>query len=140
LKAILTKKFVDKITYEVIGDAIEVHKVLGPGLLESVYHKCIKHELKLRDIFFESEKNVPIVFKDFASTTDLRCDLYVENCLLVELKSVDIMAPIFITKSLSYANLLQAPKAVIINFNVNNIFKEGQKTYVTKYYESLPNE
>lgn len=140
MKIGMTKKFVDHISYEVIGAAIEVHKALGPGLLESIYHKCMKHELGLRKLSFESEKNVPIVFKEFYSNTDLRCDLFVENCVLVELKSVDLIAPIFITKTISYSNLLEAGKGILINFNVNNIFKEGQKTFVTKFYETLPNE
>ena len=84
----MTEKKLNEISYNVIGAAIEVHKALGPGLLESIYHECLKHELSLRDISFVSEMDVQVVYKDLPLTTYLRCDLFVENCLVVELKSV----------------------------------------------------
>ncbi|GAB5552977.1 MAG: GxxExxY protein [Saprospiraceae bacterium] len=119
------------------GAAIEVHKVLGPGLLESVYHKCMIHELTLRRIAFQSEHQVPIQYKNLQLVADLRCDLFVENILAVELKVVEAIHPIHEAQLLTYMKLLEAPKGLLINFNVTNIYKEGQKAYVLETYKSL---
>ena len=89
----ITKKYLDKLSYAVLGAAIEVHKDLGPGLLENVYHECIKHELSLRNIKFVTELIVPVNFKGLAIDVDLRCDLFVENLLVVELKAVSASFP-----------------------------------------------
>ncbi|MEQ1763169.1 MAG: GxxExxY protein [Pyrinomonadaceae bacterium] len=134
----MTKKDLDKLNYEVLGAAIEVHKAIGPGLLESVYHECLKHELNLRGINFLTELVVPVTFKGVSVTTDLRCDLYVEGKLVVELKTVSDFAPIHQAQLLTYMKLLSAPKGLLINFNSVNIFKNGQKTLVNDLYRSLP--
>ena len=84
----ITQKYLDDLTYEIIGSAIEVHKNMGRGLLESVYHQCLKEELSYRKINFHTEMKVPIIYKTKELITDFRCDLFVENCLVVELKSV----------------------------------------------------
>ncbi len=136
----ISKKYLDELTYQVIGAAIEVHKYLGPGLLESVYHKCMMHELDLRAINYKSELNVEIKFKELLLISDLRCDLFIEECLMVELKAIDLIPPVFEAKLLSYMKLKEAPKGIMINFNVVNIFKEGQKTYVNDYFAKLPEE
>lgn len=73
----LTKTYINDLTYQVNGAIIEVHKILGPGLLESVYHKCLKYELTLRNIAFLSEVNFPILYKELELTTDFRCDILV---------------------------------------------------------------
>ena len=124
-------------TYEIIGAAIEVHKELGPGLLESVYHKCLKKELETRQIQFETELSVPIEYKGEDIDADLRCDFFVDDCIVVEIKSIDNFKPIFEAQLLTYMKLLKAPKGILINFNVQNIFKEGQKTYVNDYFRNL---
>ena len=90
----LTKSKLKELIYKVNGAAIEVHKALGPGLLESVYHKCLKHELTERGISFQSELIVPVNFKGLRLDTELRCDLYVENILPVELKAVEYVLPV----------------------------------------------
>jgi len=136
----MTKKFLDNLTYEVIGAAIEVHKTIGPGLLESVYHECLKHELGLRGIWFATELIVPVRFKNVALETDLRCDLFIEKALVVELKSVAALAPIHDAQLLTYMKLLEAPKGLLVNFNSVNIFKEGQKTFVNELFRALPPE
>jgi GxxExxY protein len=130
----LTKKKLDDLVYQVNGAAIEVHKALGPGLLESIYHECMKHELDLRGIKYCSEYVIPIEYKGFEASTVLRCDLLVEEILVVELKAVTEIQPIFETILLSYMKLLKLPKGLMINFNVKNIFHEGQKTYVNELY------
>ena len=127
----------DFITYEVIGAAIEVHKALGPGLLESVYHKCLKKELEVRGINFETELCVPINYKGENVDVDLRCDFFIDNCIIVEIKSVDSIKPIFEAQLLTYMKLLKSPKGILINFNVQNLFKEGQKTFVNEYFRTL---
>ena len=133
----ITQKYLDDLTYEIIGSAIEVHKTAGRGLLESVYHQCMKEELSHRKINFFTEMKVPIIYKTKELTTDFRCDLFVENCLVVELKSVLEMNSIFEAQLLTYMKLLKAPKGIIINFNCFNIFKEGQKTFVNEYFKLL---
>jgi GxxExxY protein len=136
----LTKAYLDKLTREVIGAAIEVHREMGPGLLEKIYHKCMERELDLRGIKYTSEQTVPINYKGEVLESDLRADLLVEGCLMVELKAVIEMKPIFETQILSYMKLTKKPKGILINFTVTNIFKEGQKTFVNELYRALPNE
>ena len=136
----ITQKYLDELTYEVIGSAIEVHKTMGRGLLESVYHMCLKEELLHRKINFLTEMKVPLEYKNKELQVDFRCDLFIENCLVVELKSVLLLNPIFEAKLQTYMKLLKAPKGIIINFNCSNIFKEGQKTIVNDYFRNLPLE
>ena len=136
----MTQKYLDELTYEIVGSAIEVHKIMGRGLLESVYHACLKEELKHRKINFLSEMAIPIVYKGKLLETDFRCDLYIENSIVVELKAVFDIHPMFEAKLLNYMKLLKSPKGILINFNCFNIFKEGQKTYVNEYFKKLPKE
>ena len=134
----LTKKYLNDLTYEVIGATIEVHKVLGRGLLESVYHRCLIEELIFRKINFLTEMKVPIVYRNKVLDIDLRCDLFVENSLVLELKSLQEMPKVFDAQILTYMKLLRCPKGILINFNCANIFKEGQKTFVNEYFSILP--
>ncbi|MCL1671656.1 GxxExxY protein [Elizabethkingia ursingii] len=134
----LTKKYLDDLTYEIIGFAIEVHKVLGRGLLESIYHQCLIEELKHRKINFLTEMKVPITYRGKQLDIDFRCDLFVEQCIVVELKSVQEIIPTFEAQLLTYMKLLQSPKGLLINFNCLNIFREGQKTFVNEYFSLLP--
>ena len=120
------------------GAAIEVHKALGPGLLESVYHQCLKYELKERNIKFQSELIVPVQYKGVNIEANLRCDLFIENILVVELKAVDRMHPIYEAQIMTYMKLLKSPKGLMINFNVKHLYSEGQKTYVNEWYRNLP--
>jgi GxxExxY protein len=136
----MNKKLVDKLSYDVLGAAIEVHKAIGPGLIESVYHDCLKHELSLRKISSLSELVVPINFKGITIVADLRCDLFVENMLVVELKAVSTFAPIHQAQLFTYMKLLNAPKGLLLNFNSVNLFKDGQKTLVNEIYRRLPEE
>lgn len=136
----MTQKYLDNLTYSIIGAAIEVHKIMGRGLLESVYHQCLKEELTLRNINFISEMKIPIIYKEKELESDFRCDLFVENAVIVELKSTLNSHPIFEAKLLNYMNLIKSPKGILINFNCNNIFKEGQKTFVNDYYKKMSKE
>jgi GxxExxY protein len=133
----ITKSYLTDLTYQINGAAIEVHKFLGPGLLESVYHKCLKKELNLRGISFKSELLVPIVFKDLEIETDLRCDLFIENCIVLELKAIEIILPIHHAQLMTYMKLLESPKGILYNFHCVNLYREGQKTFVNEYFRML---
>ena len=134
----LNQKLINDLSYEIIGCAIEVHKELGPGLLESVYEKCLGHLLIESGMKVERQKSVPINFKGLKLDADLRFDLIVEDLIVIELKTVDKLLPIHEAQLLTYLKLLQKPKGILINFNCINIFKEGQKTFVTEHYKELP--
>ena len=138
MKKYITKEYLDELTYKVLGAAIEVHRELGPGLLESIYHKCLFYELQSRKIFFQSELIIPINYKGLQLDADLRCDFLIENCLVVELKAVENILSVHEAQILTYMKLLNAPKGIIINFNVTNLFKEGQKTFVNRIFSDLP--
>jgi len=133
----MTKKYLDELTYKIIGAAIEVHKQLGPGLLESVYHKCLKRELMLREILYASELIVKVNYKGIELDTELRCDLLVEDAIVVELKAVDAIAPVHEAQLLTYMKLLEKPKGILINFNCYNLFDNGQKTFVNELFRNL---
>ncbi|HYJ38663.1 MAG TPA: GxxExxY protein [Chitinophagaceae bacterium] len=136
----ITQKYLDELTYQIIGAAIEVHKHLGPGLLESAYHKCFLHELFLRGLKYESQRNVVLNYKEITVDTDLRYDVLVEDQIVTELKSTEGIALVHQFITLTYMRFLEKAKGVIINFNVTNIFKEGQKTLVNDLYGKLPRE
>jgi GxxExxY protein len=133
----ITRSYLKDLVYQVNGAAIEVHKSIGPGLLESVYHQCLKKELELRKINYSSELLVPLKYKGHELESKLRCDLFIENALVVELKSVNEINSIYEAQLLTYMNLLNAPIGLLINFNVKNIFYEGQKTMVNELYSRL---
>ena len=134
----LSKSYLKDLTYKVTGAAIEVHKRLGPGLLESVYHKCLAKELELREISFKSEYKIPYSYKGFDLDIELRCDFLIEDILVVELKSVVEILPVFEAQIITYMKLLEIPKGLLINFNVENLYYNGQKTFVNELYRSLP--
>ena len=136
----MNKKIVDKLSYDVLGAAIEVHKSVGPGLLEGVYHDCMKHELCLRGFRFVTEFVVPVNYKGLTVSTELRCDLFVEELLVVELKAVSSFVPMHQAQLLTYMKLLNAPKGLLLNFNAANIFRDGQRTLVNDKYRSLPDD
>ncbi len=137
---VITKKYLNELTYQVVGCAIEVHKHLGPGLLESIYEKCFLRELFLRGIACTSQIWVPLKYKGLELDTELRLDVLVEDILCVELKAQDGLLPIHDAVLLSYMQMLQKPKGVLINFHCVNIFKSGQKTLVNNLFAELPEE
>ena len=138
ISSLLTQNLINNISREIIGCAIEVHKELGPGLLESVYEKCISHLLVQNGLRVTKQQKIPIFFKGLELDCDLRFDLLVEDLVIVELKTVETILPIHEAQLLTYLKLMDKPKGVLINFNCVNIFKEGQKTFVTKKFKELP--
>jgi GxxExxY protein len=107
----------DAISRDVIGGAIEVHRLKGPGLVESIYEKCMERELGLRQLSTRKQGVVPIEYKGWTFEEPLRFDLLVEECLLLELKSVEKILPIHKAQLLSYMKLLNVPLGLLINFH-----------------------
>ncbi len=132
-----TRKQIDELSYQIIGAAIEVHKFIGPGMLESVYQTCLGIELTERGLSFKQELEIPIEYKGQHILGQFRCDFFVEELIVVELKAVSELLPIHEAQVINYMNLLKIPKGILINFNVTNLFHYGQKTFVSKYYNSL---
>jgi len=133
----INKAFLDDLEYRITGACIEVHKSLGPGLLESIYHKCLIRELQLQSISFNSEQLIIVPYKDILLDSELRADLFIENCIVVELKSVETILPIHEAQLLTYMKLLKAPKGLLINFNCTNIINNGKKPFVNEFYRSI---
>jgi GxxExxY protein len=136
---VITKKLVNEIAYQVINCAIEVHKYLGPGLLESVYQKCMSEELKYRKMNFSQQSTVPIIYRGRSLDADLRLDFLVEDLIVVEIKAIEVLLPIHNAQLLSYMQLLQKPKGLLINFHTENIVK-GMRPFVNKFFAELPEQ
>lgn len=133
----VTQSYLTDLTYKINGACIEVHKILGAGLLESVYHKCLEEEFRLRDISFKSELKIPVNYKGKEMDCDFFCDFLVEDLIVIELKSVTQLNDIHRAQLLNYINLMKKPKGILINFNVKNLYHDGQETFVNKYYDML---
>jgi GxxExxY protein len=119
----------NEVTHEIIGSAIEVHRLLGPGRLESAYEECLAKELALRKLVVERQKPVPIVYKDVKLECGYRIDLLVEHRVVVELKSIESLAAIHEAIILTSLRLSGRRLGLLINFNVN-VLKDGIKRYI----------
>src|SRR5712692_2254726 len=119
----------NELTHEIIGAAIEVHRTLGPGLLESTYEECTARELTLRGLSFERQNPLPIVYKDVKLECGYRIDLLVEGRVVVELKSVESLAAIHEAIILTYLRLSGRRLGLLINLNVK-VLKDGIKRYI----------
>ena len=133
----ITQAYITDLTYTINGACIEVHKILGPGLLESVYHKCLEEEFRLRNINFQSELKIPIIYKGKEINCEFFCDFLIEDLIVLELKSVSLITDIHKAQIINYINLMKKPKGILVNFNVKNLYHDGQETFVNKYYETL---
>lgn len=133
----MTKKMVTQLSYEITGCAITVHKALGPGLLESVYHKCLLHELTKRSCRVVQHVAVPVYYDDLVIDTELRLDLLVNDMVVVELKAVESILPIHEAQLLTYMKLLEKPQGLLINFFTDNIIR-SLKPFVNEYFKYLP--
>jgi GxxExxY protein len=132
----MTKKEVTQLSYEITGLAIKVHKELGPGLLESVYEKCLKYELESNGYEIKQQLLVKIDYFDLELVSDLRLDLLVNDCVIVELKTVESLLPIHQAQLMTYMKLLRKPQGLLINFNTTNITK-SLKPIVNEYFAKL---
>jgi GxxExxY protein len=132
----ITQKDINDLSYKIIGCAIEVHKQLGPGLLESVYEACFIDEMRSNGLFVESQKYVPVHYKGKDLGGILKLDLLVNDLIIIEEKAVEVMIPLYKAQLLSYLKLTGKPKGLLINFNCENI-KEQMISLVTKEYAKL---
>ena len=131
-----TKKQVTDLSYKITGCAINVHKELGPGLLESVYEDCLKYELELQGFRVKQQVKVPVHYKEISMDIDLRLDLLVNDTVIVELKAIEHILPVHEAQLLSYMKLLRKPQGLLINFYTDNITKT-MKPFVNEYFRML---
>ena len=115
---------INKLSSKIINAAIEVHRALGPGLLESAYEKCMCYEFRLRDFSFERQKPLPIIYKGNKLDCGYRLDIVVENAIILELKSCEKIEPIHKAQLLTYLKLSGLKLGLLLNFNVP-LMREG---------------
>jgi len=133
----MTKRDVTQLSYEITGYAIKVHKALGPGLLESVYEQCLKYELIQNGYEVQQQLMVPVFYENITMDTDLRLDLLVNDCVVVELKAIENILPVHEAQLLTYMKLLRKPQGLLINFFTDNITK-SLKPFVNDFFRELP--
>jgi GxxExxY protein len=121
----------DALSKEIIGAAIEVHRNLGPGLLESAYEQCLAHELSLRGITFERQKPVPVLYKNVKLDCGFRLDLLVQGKVVVEVKSVDKLNAVHEAQVLTYLKLTGCRLGMLLNFNERQM-RDGIKRLVLR--------
>jgi GxxExxY protein len=134
----ITKRAINHLTYDIIGAGIDVHRHLGPGLLEGVYEKALIHELTIRGLKLEFEQPVNVEYKGITLDCNLRFDILVEQLIMVELKAVENFHPVFGAQLLTYMLHRKAPKGILMNFGVQNLYKEGIRTFVNHLFSDLP--
>jgi GxxExxY protein len=117
------------LTFPIVGAAIEVHRRLGPGLLESVYARCLQVELQLRGLPIETEKIVTLTYRDIEMGAAFRLDLVVDGKIIVEVKAVEHLAPIHEAQLITYLKLTGCPAGLLLNFNVP-VLKDGLRRLV----------
>jgi GxxExxY protein len=117
------------VTGRILAGAIEVHRTLGPGLLESIYATCLHYELAARDLRFVTQRSIPIVYKGMTLEGCYRVDLIVEGMVVVELKSVSALLPVYQAQLLTYMGLSDCPTGLLINFNVPRLM-DGVKRMI----------
>lgn len=132
-----SKKSVTQLSYEITGSAIKVHKALGPGLLESVYEKCLKYELIKNGYDVRQQLIVPVIYDNLEMDVDLRVDLLVNDTVVIELKAIENILPVHKAQLLTYMKLLKKPQGLLINFFTDNITKT-MKPFVNEYFSELP--
>ncbi len=130
----MNKEWYNNISESIIGAAIEVHRELGPGLLESVYEACMVKELVKRGLRVQSQVELPVIYKGEVVDKSFRVDLLVENHIIVELKSIDQLLPIHEVQLLTYLRLANEKLGLLINFNVS-VLTKGIKRKINGFIE-----
>jgi GxxExxY protein len=133
----LTKKYINELTYKIVGACIEVHKIVGPGLYEDVYHKCLEREFDLLGLKYKSELEIPLIYKESNIDCKVKCDFLIEDVIVLEIKSVEEFHKIHKAQTINYMNLLKVPKSILVNFNVYNLYHDGTETFVSNHFEIL---
>jgi GxxExxY protein len=125
------KMDINELSYKVIGCAIEVHKQLGPGLLESAYTECLCYELRNEKLFVEREKALPVIYKDIKLDHGYRIDVLVENTLVIELKTVEGFTDVHSAQVLTYLRLGNYPLGLLMNF-YSKVLNQNIKRFINK--------
>ncbi len=133
----MTKRQITQLSYEITGLAIKVHRTLGAGLLESIYEKCLVHQVTKNGYDVVQQIKVPINYEEITIDADLRVDLLVNDCVIVELKAIEQLLPIHEAQLLTYMKILKKPQGLLINFFTDNITK-SLKPFVNEYFRTLP--
>ncbi len=123
----------NEISYKVIGCALQLHKALGPGLLESVYETALSYDLRAEGLDVKTQVPMPLVYKEVKQDIGYRLDLLVENKVIVEIKSVENLAPVHFAQTLTYLKLSEKRLALLINFNTK-VLKDGIHRIVNNFY------
>ncbi|PSL03869.1 GxxExxY protein [Cecembia rubra] len=124
-------------SYDVLGCAINVHREVGPGLLESVYQKCLIHELKSKGFKVMQQVKAPLFYKDLRLEVELKADIIVNESVIIELKTVDCLLPVHEAQILTYMRLLKIPQGLLMNFYSDNLSK-NKIPLVNEYFKALP--
>jgi GxxExxY protein len=124
----------NQVSHQVIGACMEVHRQLGPGLLESTYEECVCHELGLKGMQFERQKVLPVVYKGVKLDCGYRLDVVVERCVILELKAIETLLPVHEAQILTYLKLSGLSLGLLINFNVP-VLKQGIRRLVNNLKE-----
>jgi len=128
----MTKQEYNDLTHKIIGAAIEVHKELGPGLLESVYEECLFEELQLKGLKVKRQVELPVIYKGRTLNKNFRMDLVVENKIVLELKCVKMIMPVHEVQLVTYLKLADKKLGLLLNFNVEQMIK-GVKRKINGY-------
>ncbi|WP_106567545.1 GxxExxY protein [Cecembia rubra] len=131
------KKMITQMSYDVLGCAINVHREVGPGLLESVYQKCLIHELKSKGFKVMQQVKAPLFYKDLRLEVELKADIIVNESVIIELKTVDCLLPVHEAQILTYMRLLKIPQGLLMNFYSDNLSK-NKIPLVNEYFKALP--
>nr|WP_199001749.1 GxxExxY protein [Flavobacterium sp. ASV13] len=126
---LISQEELDTISYKIIGLAIEVHKQLGPGLLESAYQECLYYEIVNSGLSVEKQKALPIIYKDIKLDHGYRIDLLIENKIVIELKTVEAFTDVHFAQILTYLKLGNYPLGLLINFD-SKILKNNIKRFI----------
>ncbi|MDC8101422.1 MULTISPECIES: GxxExxY protein [Chryseobacterium] len=136
----ITQKLINELSYKIVGACIEVHKLAGPGLYEEVYHQCLEKEFDLLGLKYQSELEIPFSYKGNHINCKVKCDFLIEKLIVLELKSVAEIHQIHKAQTINYMNLLKAPRSILVNFNVTNLYHEGCESFASKIFKDLPKE
>ena len=128
----MSKDQIEFLAHEIVGSAIEVHKQMGPGLLESVYVECLMKELLLRNVSAQQQVHLPLLYKGIKLNKDFYIDLLVEEIIIIEVKACECLLPVHEAQLLSYLKLADINLGFLINFNVP-LLKNGIKRMVNNY-------
>ncbi|MDN3694584.1 GxxExxY protein [Chryseobacterium tructae] len=117
-----------------------MYRLAGPGLYEEVYHQCLEKEFNLLGLKYQSELEIPFLYKGSHIDCKVKCDFLIEELIVLELKSVTEIHQIHKSQTMNYMNLLKVPRSILVNFNVTNLYYEGCEFFASKIFKELPKE